>query len=256
MRRVDLPEIEDSLRCPSWLRDTMTGYLQTVIETARPYDVAAPVLQELLAQTSPASVLDLASGSGGPWPGLIHHFERISVTLTDIAPPVGAAERFGNHGSIAYAPTPISALDPPTGEFDVWTMFTGLHHFRPDEVKRIMREAQTRSVPFAAFEATNRSAVGVAVACLIPLLVLAMMPRVRPRRFLPLLLTYFPPILPILIGWDGFASTLRSYTVAELEAFAHDVGDGTYRWSVEELPVPHGPIPVLALVGRPHSVVA
>lgn len=38
--RIDAPEIEDQPGFPTWLRDAMTGYLQVVVEVARPYDVA------------------------------------------------------------------------------------------------------------------------------------------------------------------------------------------------------------------------
>ena len=256
MRRIDLPEIEDSPACPAWLRDAMTGYLQTVTERVEPYAATLPVLRELLGSGSGTRILDLASGSGGPWPGLIDQLEDVHVTLSDIAPPRDAVGRFQDHARLQYRPTPVSALNPPNGDFEAWTIFTGLHHFGPDDVMRIMREAQHRGVRFAAFEATSRSAAGVGVTLLIPVLVLAMMPRVRPKKVVPLLLTYLPPILPFLIWWDGFASTLRSYTAAELMDFANQVGDGAYRWSVEELRSPSAPIPVLTLVGRPHRVVA
>ena len=255
MRRIDLAEIEDSPACPAWLRDAMTGYLQTVTERVEPYSATAPVLRDLFASGSGTRVLDLASGSGGPWAGLIDQLEGVRVTLSDIAPPADAVERFQHRTRLEYLPMPVSALHPPDGDFDAWTIFTGLHHFGPDDVIRIMREAQRRGVRFAAFEATSRSAAGVAVTLLIPLLVLAMMPRVRPRKLLPLLLTYLPPILPFLIWWDGLASTLRTYTADELRDFAERVDDGAYRWSVEELRSSSGPIPVLALVGRPHRVV-
>ena len=76
------------------------------------------------------------------------------------------------------------------------------------------------------------------------------------RRFFTLLLTYLPPLLPVVIWWDGFVSTLRTYTVSELEAFAREVKVDGYEWQVRELPVRGAPIPVLSLVGGPTGVVA
>jgi hypothetical protein len=86
--------------------------------------------------------------------------------------------------------------------------------------------------------------------------VLLLMPRVRPRRLLPLVLTYLPPILPALIWWDGLASTLRTYTPGELKAMAAEVSVDGYDWKVQELKVPGAPIPVLCLLGGPAGVVA
>lgn len=260
MRRRQWQEIEDLPACPGWLRDAMTGYLQVVIDQARPYRVAAPILGGLLERTGSAAILDLASGGGGPWPSLLSEpglaDARVSVCLTDIEPSHEATVRLSGVSGFEYLPDPVSALAPPDLGHGVWTMFTGLHHFTPEEVKTIMRTAQQRGVAFAAFEATQRSARGVLISLFIPLIVLLLMPRVRPRRFFTLLLTYLPPLLPVVIWWDGFVSTLRTYTVSELEAFAREVKVDGYEWRVRELPVQGAPIPVLSLVGGPTGVVA
>lgn len=256
MRRREWPEFEDQPWFPRWLRDAMTGYLQAVIEEAEPYSVAAPVLRDVIAARPGTSVLDLASGGGGPWRKLRAAVGAPDVTLTDIAPSSDARSRFANESGVEYWPDPVSALAPPETGHEVWTMFTGLHHFSTDEVRRIMTTAQERGVTFCSFEATSRSAAGVLTTALIPLLVLLMMPRVRPRRFLPLLLTYLPPFLPFLIWWDGLASTLRTFTAEELETMASEVAAPGYRWEVRELRSPGSPIPVLSLVGQPSPLVA
>ncbi len=258
MPRIDVPEIEDQSWFPAWLRNPMTGYLQTVIEVARPYDCAVAPLRSLLAGRSEASVVDLASGAGGPWaqlaPALREHHPELRVLLTDIAPNLEAAGQMSVLDGIEYHRDPVSAMDVPPLLDGVRTMFTGLHHFSPDQVRSIMRAAQRDRVPFAAFEATQRSVAGGLVSLFIPLMVLVLMPRVRPRRFLTLLLTYLPPILPILIWWDGFASTLRTYSVDELEGFAREVAEPGYDWSATEIAVKGSPIPVLQLVGTPSAL--
>lgn len=131
------------------------------------------------------------------------------------------------------------------------TIFSGLHHFDETEVRSILRAAQEARVPFLAAEATHRSIRGIFTTLFIPLLVLGLMPRVRPRRALPLILTYIPPILPILIWWDGFASTMRSYRAEELRSLIGDIEEPGYSWRVEELSAPGVPIPVTIVVGRP-----
>jgi hypothetical protein len=256
MKRINVPEIEDHDGLPSWLRDAMTGYLQVVIAAAKPYAAVAPALADLVRLSGTNSIVDLASGGGGPWPTLINDVAKIlgdhpNVTLTDLAPNLAAAEELEQLPGLTYRRAPLSALKVPAGLDGVRTMFTGLHHFSEREVRSILRGAQEARVPFLAAEATHRSARGILVTLFIPLLVLFLMPRVRPRRILPLLLTYFPPIMPMLIWWDGFASTLKTYRSEELKSIVSGFQSSEYNWSVEEIAVPNAPIPVTLIVGRP-----
>ena len=85
----------------------------------------------------------------------------------------------------------------------------------------------------------------------IPFAALVLMPMVRPRRLAALWLTYLPPLVPLAIWWDGFVSTLRSYRPEELRAIVQSLPPAAYDWTVEELP--GGPLPVLAILGRPRS---
>ena len=254
MPRIDLPEIEDQAWCPGWLRNAMTGYLQTVIRIARPYDGAAEPLSALIRTTGSAVILDLASGAGGPWPVLISQLRRehpgLVVQLSDLRPNQQAREVLGSSG-LEYLGEPLSALSVPAeSQAGIRTMFTGLHHFGREELKEILTAAQRDGVGFAAFEATERSARGLLLTLVIPLLVLLFMPRVRPARFLPLLLTYLPPVLPVLIWWDGLASSAKSYSAAELRQLIAEIEDANYAWVVEEVPS-GGPIPLLQVIGHP-----
>lgn len=233
----------------------MTDYLQVVIETTRPYDAAIAAIREVIVATGSSRILDLASGAGGPWRHLVARWAdelpALHVTLTDIAPHASAVDRFGSVDGITYLPEPVSALELPHLPHGIRTMFTALHHFDADEIRSIFLEAQRDRVGFAAFEATQRSIRGLLMTLAIPLLVLVLMPRVRPVRTLPLVLTYLPPLLPLLIWWDGLASTLRTYSVAELRALVEEIAEPHYAWEVRELPVRKAPIPMLQVIGRP-----
>lgn len=255
MRRVDLPEIEDWRGCPAWVRDAMTGYLQAVIEMSRPYAVVAGQLAALLRESKASSVVDLASGGGGPWPSLLDalRYEGMEpqVMLTDLKPNLRAAEQLEGATGVTYCLESVSALAVPSSLSGVRTMFTGLHHFDRRELGAILRNAQEAGVPFLAAEATHRSPRGILVTFLIPVLVLLLMPRVRPRRLAPLVLTYLPPVLPFLIWWDGLASTLKTYQAEELESLVSEFQEPGYDWSVQEISVPKAPIPITLVVGRP-----
>ncbi len=233
----------------------MTGYLQAVIEMSRPYAVVAGQLGALLRESKASSVIDLASGGGGPWPGLLDALRKegveAQVTLTDLKPNLRAAEQLEGVTGVTYHREPVSALAVPSSLSGVRTMFTGLHHFDRRELGATLRNAQEARVPFLAAEATHRSPRGILVTFLIPVLVLLLMPRVRPRRAAPLVLTYLPPVLPLLIWWDGLASTLKTYQAEELKALISEVQEPGYDWSVQEISLPKAPIPITLLVGRP-----
>ncbi len=85
---------------------------------------------------------------------------------------------------------------------------------------------------------------------LTPLMALFLLPRVTPRRWLPLLLSYLPPLVPLAIGWDGTVSTLRSYRAEELRAMVKTIAADGYEWEVLERPS-GTPLPMTCIVGRP-----
>jgi hypothetical protein len=259
MNRISLPEVEDSARLPSWLRDAMTGYLQVAIGLGKPYAVVAPTLASLIRTSGSDRVVDLAAGGGGPWPALLADLTSElgaspRVTLTDIQPNLSAAIELERLPGMSYRREPVSALAVPRELQGARTMFTGLHHFDEGEVTAILRAAQQAKVPFFAAEATHRSVRGLLVTALVPLLVLLLMPKVRPRRLLPLLLTYLPPLLPVLIWWDGFASTLKSYRAEELQAIVSAIEEPGYTWRVMEMQGRGAPIPVTVIMGAVDAV--
>jgi hypothetical protein len=247
--RLTLFEIEDLPSCPAWLRNAMTGYLQTILTKARPYAMAAEPLAVLLKETGERRVVDLASGAGGPWPTLAADLRRLGVeielTCTDLYPNADAGR------GLPFHPAPVSALAVPPELPGARTMFTALHHFSPEHVRGILASAQEAGVPFASFEASHRSFRGLLVSLFVPIGVLLLMPFVRPRRPLALLLTYLPPLVPLAIFWDGLVSMLRTYKVRELEAIAATIRRPGYAWEAREIPVRGVPIPVTALLGRP-----
>lgn len=256
MKRRNLAEIEDWPQLPAWLRDAITGYLRAAISLSNPYAAVVPILAELVRESGRNQIVDLASGGGGPWPGLVEKLksllgQRPRVILTDIQPNLSAAAELEDLPGVTYRRDPVSALEIPPDLEGVRTIFTGLHHFDEAGVRSILRAAQETRVPFLAAEATHRSWRGILTTLFVPLLVLFLMPRVRPRRLLPLVLTYLPPIMPLLIWWDGFASTMRTYRADELRSFILDIQDPGYSWRVEELSIPGAPIPVTIIVGRP-----
>lgn len=250
-----MPELADQPWWPSWARDAMTGYLHEIIARARPYDLVVPRLTALLRDTGSRRIVDLCSGAGGPWPGLREELRvagvEVDVLCTDLVPNLQAARRLRSAPGIMYLHQGVSATDFPSELRGARTMFSALHHFDSAETRAILADAQAAGVPFAAFEATSRSWRGLLATLIIPVAVLVLMPFVRPRDWRALWLTYLPPLLPLAIWWDGLVSTLRTARVGEIEAIIASLPAGGYRWEVEE--IGGGPVPVLAVLGRPHA---
>ena len=236
----------------------MTGYLHAIIARTRPYAPVVPRLAALLRETQTQHVVDLCSGAGGPWPTLQGELAAAGavaeVTCTDLAPNQAAARQLGATSGVRYHATAVSALAVPPTLVGARTMFSALHHFEAAEVRAILADAQEAGVPFGAFEATNRSWRGLLATLIIPVAVLALMPVVRPRHLAALWLTYLPPLLPLAIWWDGVASTMRTYHAAELQLIVTSLPPAPYGWEIAELS--GGPLPVLALIGRPRAAAA
>lgn len=254
--RLALPEIEDAARLPSWLREGITGYLRAAIRLGKVYAPVVPDLARLLREHRSSRIVDLGSGGGGPWPELRSDLEAagipdLQLTLTDLHPNLAAAAELERHPGLQYARESVSALNVPTTLTGVRTMFTALHHLEEPDVRAVLLDAQASGTPFFAAEATHRSLRGLLVTLLVPVMVLLLMPRVTPRRTLPLLLTYLPPLLPLAIWWDGFASTCKTYRAEELRHITEEISVPGYRWTVAERRAERAPLPVTVVIGEP-----
>jgi hypothetical protein len=256
--RLHLFEVEDSPLLPSLLRDMMTEYLHWVMDVSGPYDPAAPRIASLLRNAGTVRVVDLASGAAGPWPRLLPQVSAElgavpQVTLTDLHPNLDAFDRAdrSSHGAMRGHREPVDATAVPSSLPGVRTMFTGLHHLSPAQVRALMHDAARQRQSFAAFELTRRSVAGVLLMLSSLLLVLVSAPFIRPFRVERLVLTWLIPILPLFIVWDGVVSALRSYTSGELRALAAEVKVAGYVWEVGEARGAGMPMPVTYLLGYP-----
>jgi hypothetical protein len=224
MPRLHLLEWNDQPWLPSFLRRAETRYLAAALDLARPFTALAPRIAALAATTGDR-IVDLCSGSAGPWPHLTADVAKargapVTVTLTD---------RFPDRAEVVS----VDATSVPAHLSGVRTVFDAFHHFRPDAARAILADAHARRQPIVIGEVVRRSAAGILpMILLIPILVLVLTPRIRPVSGWQLVFTYLLPILPLLITWDGVVSALRAYRPDELRAltagldgFTWDIGD-------------------------------
>jgi hypothetical protein len=236
MRRLHLFEFNDSAWVPAWLREHETEYLHTVLLLAKPFDQLAPRLAAILRGAGTNEILDLCSGGGGPLPTLLDrlagdHGLECRALLSDLLPNRAAQERWKHaDGRIRYLDEPVDATAVPAHLGGMRTIFDALHHFRPEDARRILADARRARVPIGAFDVASRDLPHVIGSVLIPLLVLAVTPLVRPFSWRRLLFTYVIPVLPLLIWWDGLVSNLRAHSVAELHELGRELATPDYRF--------------------------
>lgn len=241
MRRLHLIELEDHDWCPAAVRDAATDYLQFGIEQMQPYRAIVPRLKAALQQTKATRVLDLCSGGGGPWLGLLSHLddESLSVVLSDRYPNRVALARLQHEsaGRLSFVDQPVDATDVPPHLRGFRTLFTAFHHFAPKQAEQIVADAVAAGEGIGIFEVTERRLGAALAVLLVPFVILLITPFVRPFQWSRLLWTYLIPAVPFVGLWDGFVSCLRSYTPGELRGLAKPAG-GDYEWNsgVERLP--------------------
>ncbi|MCH8199598.1 MAG: hypothetical protein IIA54_05975 [Chloroflexi bacterium] len=255
MGRMQLFELEDLPWLPDSLRDAGTDFLRTVMELAKPYEQVIPRLAEAVRASGSTSIVDLCSGGGGPIArvrkGLLEAGCDVPITMTDIYPNhAGFARTVQQAGDgVSYVAEPVDAMNVPADLDGFRTLFTSFHHFAPQDATRILEDAVEHRRGIGIFEITERKlALMLTVLITIPLALLAA-PFVRPFRWSRLLWTYLPPVLPLFVWWDGFASCFRSYTVGELQAMVDGLPPNDYVWQIGREPT--RPTRITYLIGYP-----
>lgn len=263
VKRIHFFEIEDQSWCPAPIRDGATDYLQFVENTARPYRpvaarLAAAIRASSQTETGPYQVVDLCSGAGGPWPSLLplvsSQLDRpLAVCLTDLYPNMAAWERLREQtgGQLDGRNTPVNAGRVPGDLPGFRTLFSGFHHFKPADARRILVDAVEHHQGIAIFEVTERKLPTLLGMLFVPLFIWLVTPFLRPFRWSRLLFTYLLPGIPLIGLFDGFISCLRTYTPAELKEIACALDE--YQWDIGQESGAGFPAPVTYAIGFPKA---
>jgi hypothetical protein len=256
MRRFHLFEIEDQSWCPAQIRDGGTDYLQFILAKTQPYRAIAPRLARAIEGTGAAQVIDLCSGAGGPWSSLLPLVSAnlpspIEVVLTDFYPNLHALQRVSmqSDGKIFFVEHPVDAGYVPEDLPGFRTLFSGFHHFAPQEAVRILQDTVSKGQGIGIFELTERRAPSILSMLFVPLIILLVTPAIRPFRWSRLLWTYLLPAIPLLGLFDGIVSCLRTYTPSELREMIQPFTN--YTWEIGQEQTRNAPSPVTYLIGYP-----
>ena len=255
--RIHLFELEDQPWFPPLIRDFATDYLQFMERLMATHRPVVPLLADALRASGMTTVVDLCAGGGGPVVALREELARAGLTirfiLTDKYPNYDAfREIAANHPGIEGHSAPVDATAVPSQLTGFRTVFNAFHHFKPEDARAVLQSAVSARQPIGIFELPERTIpIIIATALLVPIVVLATTPFIRPFRWDRMLFTYLPPLVPLTCLWDGTVSQLRAYTPRELEALAASLGDTGYQWKAGRVSAQNAAPHVTYLIGLP-----
>ncbi|MGI9531139.1 hypothetical protein [Lutimonas sp.] len=254
MSRIHLFEFEDQSWFPVFLRNYMTDFLQFLTNKSKLFKPAVPILDRLLNETGETQLVDLGSGGGG---GLLWIAEALKVKhpdlrilMTDLYPNIAAFEYTrGKNDIFSFREDAIDARNVPNDVKGIRTQFLSLHHFRPAEAKAILQNVIDNKGAIAIFEGQERSIPSLLAMIFSPITVLLVTPFIKPFSLGRILFTYIIPLVPIVVFWDGIVSSLRTYSVQEMQELVAGLKDADlYDWEIGR--VASGPGVNLYITGR------
>lgn len=257
LRRRHLFELEDQTWFPALIRDAGSAYLEFMARFAGHGKAVAPLLFRALHRAHENRIIDLCSGGSGPLPTALaeildRHDQAVAATLTDFYPNREAFERTTReHPMIDAIHEPVDAVRVPADLEGLRTIFSGFHHFRPAQAKRILENAAEDRAPIAIFEIVARHPLALFGMFFAPLMTLLLMPFLRPFRWGWVPLTYVVPVIPFFIFWDGFVSCLRCYSLNELREMTQNLESSDYDWEIGGFDLPGVPFDGSYLIGVP-----
>lgn len=253
MGRIQLFEFEDQKWFPDFLRNYMTDFLQYLSNKAKIYKPIIPIIKKGLNKSGTNQIIDLGSGGGG---GLIwlnselkKDIPKLKIVLTDFYPNIPAFRLTKKKAdNFEFIDEPIDAKNVPSELKGLRTQFLSMHHFKPTDAKQILQNSIDTNSSIAVFEAQERSLPSIIAMLFSPLSVLLTTPFIRPFKIGRIIFTYLIPIVPLLVLWDGIVSSLRTYSVKEMNELVENLKrTERYDWEINK--VKSGLSVVLYLLG-------
>ena len=223
------------------------------------YAPISALLQRALDATRSRSIVDVCSGSGGPWldvsKKLRGNAAPYSILLTDKFPNLAAFEnvKAASANGIDFYRSSVDAMKVPVELDGFRTMFSSFHHFPPAQARAILQNAVDARQGIGIFEITSRTASAVGMMFLWFLTPFVFTPSIRPFRWSRLFYTYVLPIIPLVLLFDGLVSCLRTYKPRELRELIKGLAASEYRWETGEQSGTFGGLPITYLIGYPRE---
>jgi hypothetical protein len=256
--RAHLFEFEDLPWFPDFIRVGGTDYLRYLLKATRLYDPIIPVIQRTLSTTTETHIVDMCSGGGGA----MEHIHKalmqksdgkIQITLTDKFPNVNAFDYIQQKAGkgLDYISYSVDATQMPSELKGLRTMFSAIHHFKPNTVKGILQDAANNNSPIGIFDGADKNLfVILGMIIFHPIAFILFTPFFKPFRFTNLLFTYVIPLIPLYTVWDGCVSIIRLYRHEELLQLAKEINAPGFVWESGKLKGKFG-IHATYLIGYP-----
>jgi len=221
------------------------------------YKPIIPVIEKGIEASGTNQIVDLGSGGGGGLIWLNQELKKdnpeLKILLTDYFPNIPAFEHTKKQaGNFEFISTSVDARNVPKELKGLRTQFLSLHHFKPADAKKILQNAVDAKSPIAIFEAQERSFLSLLAMLFSPLSVVFMTPFIMPFKLGRIIFTYLIPIVPLFVLWDGLVSSLRTYSVKEMNALVKSLDNHeSFDWEIKR--IQSGPGVILYLLGTPKN---
>lgn len=262
MKRIQLFEFEDQAFFPDSLRQCMTSYIVAFHRMVRTDRLYAPIMAKALKASGRNKITDLCSGGGGALPMILgrldaDHGLKPEVMMTDLYPNQRAADHWERtNPQIKYNRQSVDAGKVPPELDGLRTMVCSFHHMPPPVARSILKDAFEQKRPLAIFEISDNApplAIWWLPLLVMPVFVLLLTPFIRPLTWQQIVFTYFIPILPFVIAWDGAASNARTYTLDDMRELLRGLDGPGYEWELGALSQKGYPAKLPYLVGMPKA---
>jgi len=251
--RIHLFEFEDQKWFPTSLRNYGTDFLQFLSNKTKMYKPIIPLLEKAIKESGTNQIIDLGSGGGGGLIWLNEELKKnnpdIKILLTDYYPNISAFEHTKETSeNFDFVNTSIDARNVPKELNGIRTQFLSLHHFSPNDAKKILQNAVDTDKSIAIFEAQERSIASLIAMFFSPITVLLTTPFIRPFKMGRIIFTYLIPIVPLFVLWDGIVSSLRTYSVKEMNGLVNNLkNQEKFNWEIGR--IKSGPGVIMYLIG-------
>ena len=260
MRRYHLSEIADKPWFPSMLRNLMTDILQFTVVKFRIYEPVIPLIKEAMRQMKTTRIIDLCSGSSGPWSQMLAQLqeqeETVLVTLTDKYPNLQAfnktKELLGD--KINYIPEVVDIMNVPVYLKGMRTIFSAFHHFEPDAARKILQNSVNSRSAIGIFEFAEKRLDKIAFALLLPMFVFLITPFIRPRTFKRIFWVNIIPIIPWVFTYDAIVSFVKTYSPRDLKELIKGINSQGYEWKIGQVASTLRSIRITYLIGFPKGL--
>ena len=242
MARIHLFEFEDLSWFPNSIRESMTDYLGFVLDKLKFYDPVVPLLAEKMTLLQINTIVDVCSGSGLPVKGIFPTLNKqhtVRFLLTDKFPNLSSYKKLkaNSGGKIDYVETSVDAMNVSKELRGLRTIFSAIHHFKEEQVKRILKDTIKKNMPIGIFDSGDKNIFTIlGIIFIHPIIFFFVTPFLKPFRWSRIIFTYFIPITPFCTVWDGVISILRLYSPKALLKLAEEADENEeFHWEYGKL---------------------